>query len=180
MDENAEYNQIKMAQKDIHKTAFRCLGHVRAYEYLVMSFELKNAGTTYQRAMNAIFHDLIGYNMEVYIDDIMVKSKTEEQHLIDLRHALTRMRIHKLKMNPKKCVFGVRAGNFLGLLVHQRGVEVDKNKSRAIMESPSPINKVQLQRLLGKINFLRRLIANLAGKIQPLTLLLRLKDRLFC
>ncbi|XP_070677037.1 uncharacterized protein [Malus domestica] len=153
-----------MAQEDIHKTAFRCPGHVRAYEYLVMPFGLKNAGATYQRAMNAIFHDLIGQNMEVYIDDIVVKSKTEEQHLTDLRQALTRMMTHKLKMNPKKCAFGVRAGNFLGFMVHQKGVEVDKNKSRAIMESPSPTNKVQLQRLLGKINFLRRFIANLAEK----------------
>ncbi|CAN6698561.1 unnamed protein product [Malus baccata var. baccata] len=80
-------------------------------------------------------------------------------------------------MNPKKCAFGVRTGNFLGFLVHQRGVEVDKNKSRAILESLPPTNKIQLQRLLGKINFLRRFIANLAGKIQPLTPLLRLKDR---
>ncbi|CAN6712866.1 unnamed protein product [Malus baccata var. baccata] len=119
----------------------------------------------------------IDASMEVYIDDIVVKSKTEEQHLVDLRQALTRMRIHKLKMNLKKCAFGVRAGNFLGFLVHQRGVEVDKNKSRAILESPPPTNKVQLQRLLGKINFLRRFIANLAGKIQPLTPLLRLKDK---
>ncbi|CAN6542580.1 unnamed protein product [Malus baccata var. baccata] len=86
------------------------------------------------------------------------------------------MRIHKLKMNPKKCAFGVRAGNFLGFLVHQRGVEVDKNKSRAIMEPLPPTNKMQLQRLLGKTNFLRRFIANLVGKIQPLTPLLRLKD----
>ncbi|KAM1875539.1 hypothetical protein FF1_042984 [Malus domestica] len=108
---------------------------------------------------------------------VQTKSKTEKQHLIDLRQALTRMRVHKFKMNPKKCAFGVRAGNFLGFLVHQRGVEVDKNKARAIMESLSPTNKVQLQRLLGKINFLRRFIANLAGKIQPLTPLLRLKDK---
>ncbi|KAM1934701.1 hypothetical protein ACFX15_018857 [Malus domestica] len=118
MDGNAGYNQIKMASEDIHKTAFRCPGHVGAYEYLVMPFGLKNAGATYQRAMNAIFHDLIGHNMEVYIDDIVVKSKTEEQHLIDLRQALTRMRIHKLKMNPKKCAFGMKASNFLGFLVH--------------------------------------------------------------
>ncbi|KAM1231105.1 hypothetical protein TB2_041121 [Malus domestica] len=166
-----------MAPEDIHKTTFRCPDHVGAYEYLVMPFGLKNAGATYQRAMNAIFHDLIGQSMEVYIDDIVVKSKIEEQHLEDLRQTLARMRIHKLKMNPKKCAFGVRAGNFLGFLVHQRGVEVDKNKSRAIMESPSPTNKVQLQRLLGKINFLRRFIANLASKIQPLTPLLRLKDK---
>ncbi|XP_050150474.1 uncharacterized protein LOC126625417 [Malus sylvestris] len=132
-----------------------------------MPFELKNADATYQRAMNAIFHDLIGHNMEVYIDDIVVKSKTEEQHLIDLRQALTRIRIHKLKMNPKKCAFGVKAGNFLGFLVHQIGVEVDKNKARAIMESPSPTNKVQLQRLLGKINFLRIFIANLVVLVPP-------------
>ncbi|XP_070676246.1 uncharacterized protein [Malus domestica] len=177
MDGNAGYNQIKMAPEDIHKTTFRCPGYVGAYEYLVMPFGLKNAGATYQRAMNAIFHDLIGQSMEVYIDDIVVKSKTEEQHLEDLKQTLARMRIHKLKMNPKKCAFGVRAGNFLGFLVHQKGVEVDKNKSRAIMESPSPTNKVQLQRLLGKINFLRRFIANLAGKIQPPTPLLRLKDK---
>ncbi|CAN6552467.1 unnamed protein product [Malus baccata var. baccata] len=152
MDGNVEYNQIKMAPEDIHKTAFRCPGHVGAYEYLVMPFGLKNAGATYQRAMNAIFHDLISQSMEVFIDDIVVKSKMEEQHLVDLRQALTRMRIHKLKMNPKKCAFGVRAGNFLGFLVYQRGVEVDKNKSRAILESPPPTNK-------------------------PLTPLLRLKDK---
>ncbi|KAM2298163.1 hypothetical protein ACFX1X_000154 [Malus domestica] len=165
MDGNAGCNQIKMAKEDIHKIAFRCLGHVGAYEYLVMPFRLKNVGATYQRVMNAIFHDLIGHSVEVYIDDIVVKSKTEEHHLVDLRQALTRMRIHKLKMNPKKYAFRVRSGNFLGFLVHQRGVKVDKNKARVIVESPLPTNKVQLQRLLGKINFLRRFIANLAGRI---------------
>ncbi|KAM2732815.1 hypothetical protein EV2_036324 [Malus domestica] len=70
MDGNVGYNQIKMAQEDIHKTSFRCPGHVGTYEYLVMSFRLKNAGATYQRAMNAIFHDLIGQSIEVYIDGI--------------------------------------------------------------------------------------------------------------
>ncbi|KAM2096889.1 hypothetical protein ACFX1R_020481 [Malus domestica] len=142
-----------------------------------MPFRLKNADATHQKAMNAIFHDLISHSMEVYIDNIVVKSKTNEHHLVDLKQALTRIRIHKLKMNPKKCVFGVKSGNVLGFLAHQRGVEVDKNKARAIVESPSPTNKVQLQRLLGKVNFLRRFIANLASKIQSLTPLLRLKDK---
>ncbi|KAM2344243.1 hypothetical protein ACFXTH_008262 [Malus domestica] len=64
-----------MAQEDIHKTAFRCPGHVGAYEYLVMPFGLKNAGATYQSAMNAIFHDLIGQNMEVYIDDSKIQNR---------------------------------------------------------------------------------------------------------
>nr|XP_028949385.1 uncharacterized protein LOC114821441 [Malus domestica] len=102
-----------MAKEDLHKTAFRCPGYVRAYEYLVRSFELKNVSATYQIAMKTIFHDLIGHSMEVYIDDIMLKSKTEEQHLIDLRQVLTRMRIHKLKMNPKKSAFGKSIGSLL-------------------------------------------------------------------
>ncbi|CAN6579132.1 unnamed protein product [Malus baccata var. baccata] len=84
MDGNAGYNQIKMASEDIHKTAFRCPDHVGAYEYLVMSFGLKNASATYQMTMNAIFHDLISQSMEVYIDDIVVKSKTKKQHLTSI------------------------------------------------------------------------------------------------
>ena len=129
MDGNAGYNQIKMAKEDIHKTTFRCPEHVGAYEYVVMPFGLKNAGATYQGAMNAIFHDLIGHRMEVYIDDIVVKSKTEEQHLEDLRQALARIRTHKLKRNPNNYAIWVRSGNFLGFLVHQREVDVDKNKA---------------------------------------------------
>ena len=80
-------------------------------------------------------------------------------------------------MNPRKCAFGVRSGNFLGFMVHQRGVELDKNKAKAILESLTPTNKVQLRRLLGKINFLRKFIPNLVGKIQPLIPLLRLKNQ---
>ncbi|BFG20914.1 hypothetical protein CerSpe_071880 [Prunus speciosa] len=86
------------------------------------------------------------------------------------------MRAHGLKMNPKKCAFGVTAGNFLGFLVHQRGIKVDKNKATAIMAAPPPRTKKELQSFLGKVNFLRRFISNLAGKIRPLSPLLKLKD----
>ncbi|KAM1846160.1 hypothetical protein ACFX13_020365 [Malus domestica] len=113
MEINAIYNQIKMTKEDLHKTTFRCPGHVRVYEYLVMSFELKNTGAIYQRAMKTIFHDLIGHSMKVYIDDSVVKSNIEEQHLIDLKQVLTRMRIHKLNMNPKKSAFGKSIGSLL-------------------------------------------------------------------
>ena len=75
MDGNAGYNQIFMAEEDIHKTAFRCPGHLGLFEWVVMTFGLKNAGATYQRAMNYIFHELIGKIMEIYIDDVVVKSK---------------------------------------------------------------------------------------------------------
>ncbi len=176
MDGNAGYNQIMMAEQDIHKTAFMCPGHIGAFEYTVMPFGLRNAGATYQRAMNSIFHDMIGHSLEVYIDDVVIKSPEEGNHVSSLRKAFLRMRQHKLKMNPKKCVFGVQAGNFLGFLVHQRGIEVDRNKAKSIIEALPPRNKKELQSLLGKINFLRRFISNSAGKIQPFSSLLRLKQ----
>ena len=73
MDGNTGYNQIFMAEEDIHKTAFRCPGHLGLFEWLIMTFGLKNAGATYQRAMNYIFHELIGKILEIYIDDVVVK-----------------------------------------------------------------------------------------------------------
>ena len=89
-----------------------------------MPFGLKNVGATCQSAMNAIFHDMLGHPMEIYIDDIMVKSKKATEHVNHLRKSFERMRLHQLELNPLKCAFGVQAGNFLGFLVHQRGVEV--------------------------------------------------------
>jgi hypothetical protein len=88
MDGNAGYNQIFMAPKDINKTAFRVPGVVGLFEYVGMTFGLKNAGATYQRAMNYIFHNLIGKLVEIYIDDVVVKSASVEGHLEDLRQVL--------------------------------------------------------------------------------------------
>ena len=88
MDGNARYNQIFMAEEDIHKTAFRCPGHVGLFEWIVMTFGLKNAGATYQRAMNYIFHEIIGKIVEIYIDDVVVQSKGHQKHLADLHKAL--------------------------------------------------------------------------------------------
>jgi hypothetical protein len=125
MDGNASYNQIFMALKDIHKTAFRVPGAVGLFEYVVMTFALKNAGATYQRVMNYIYHDLIGKLVEIYIDDIVVKSTSTGGHLGDLRQVFERTRRFGLKMNPKKCAFRVSAGQFLGFLVHERGIEIN-------------------------------------------------------
>jgi hypothetical protein len=77
-----------MAPEDVNKTAFRVPGAVGLFKYVVMTFGLKNAGTTYQRAMNYIFHDLIGKLVEIYIDDVVVKSASVEGHLKDLRQVL--------------------------------------------------------------------------------------------
>jgi hypothetical protein len=90
-----------------------------------MTFGFKNAGTTYQRAMNLIFHDMLGIILEIYIDDVIVKSNSMDNHLANLRLALERMGRHGLKMNTLKCAFGVSAGKFLGFIIYEHGIEID-------------------------------------------------------
>jgi hypothetical protein len=119
MDDNAGYNQIFMAPEDIHKTAFRVPSAMGLFEYVVMTFGLKNASTRYQRAMNYIYHDLIDILVEIYIDDVVLKSTLIGGHLGDLRQVFERTRRFRLKMNLKKCAFSVSAGQFLGFLVHE-------------------------------------------------------------
>ena len=181
MDGFSGYNKILIVVEDISMTAFRCPSSIETFEWLVMPLGLKNVGTTYQRAMNAIFHVMLVHHMEVYIDDIVIKSKRASEHVDHLRKNFERMRHHQLKLNPLKCAFGVRVGNFLGFLVHQRGIEVDRNKEKAIISAYVPQNKKvwnkkELQNLLGKINYLRRFISNLAGKTKVFSDLVKLKD----
>jgi hypothetical protein len=107
-----------MALEDIHKTAFRVPGAVGLFEYVVMTFGLKNADATCQRAMNYIYHDLISKLVQIYIDDVVVKSTSTGGHLGDLHQVFERTRRFR-KMNPKKCALGVSAGQFLGFLVHE-------------------------------------------------------------
>ncbi|XP_051150162.1 uncharacterized protein LOC127264704 [Andrographis paniculata] len=114
--------------------------------------------------MNTIFHDLIGQSVEVYINDIVVKSKSFSEHLVDLEQAFRRMRHYNLRMNPAKCAFGVASGNFLGFMVHNKGIEVDSNKTKAVINARPPENLKQLQGFLGQVNFLRRFVSNAAEK----------------
>jgi hypothetical protein len=93
-----------------------------------MTFGLKNAKVTYRRAMNLIFHDLLGIIVEVYIDDIVVKSAGLESHLADLHLAFERMRRFGLKMNPLKRAFRVSASKFLGFIIHENGIKIDPKK----------------------------------------------------
>ena len=179
LDGYSGYNQIFIAEEDVSKTAFRCPGALGTYEWVVMPFGLKNAGATYQRAMNTIFHDFINTFMQVYIDDIVIKSVSRKNHIDHLRQSFERMREHGLKMNPLKCAFCVKAGDFLGFVVHKKGIEINQNKTKAILEAKAPSNKKELQSLLGKINFLRRFISNLSGKAQAFSPLLRLNKEGF-
>ena len=94
MDGFSRYIQIIIVIDDIFKTAFRCPGSLGMFEWLVMPFGLKNAGATYQRTMNAIFHDMLGHHMEIYIDDIVVKSKKVTEHVNHLKKSFERMRLY--------------------------------------------------------------------------------------
>jgi hypothetical protein len=104
LDGNAGCNQIFMAKEDVSKIVFRCPGFVGLFEWVVMTFGLKNAGATYQRAMNLIFHDLLRVLMEVYIDDVVVNSVGFEEHMTDLKFLLERMQKYGLQMNPLKSI----------------------------------------------------------------------------
>jgi hypothetical protein len=97
LDGNADYNQIFMAEKDMSKMVFRCPGFISLFQWVVMTFGLKNADPTYQRAMNLIFHDLLGIILEVYINDVIVKLDSIENHLADLCLTLERMCWYGLK-----------------------------------------------------------------------------------
>ena len=115
MDVFSGYNQIRMAEEDQEKTAF--ITSQGLYCYKVMPFRLKNAGATYQRLVNKMFSQQIGRNMEVYVDDILVKSKEELTHLDDLKEMFATLKKYQMRLNPSKCVFGVALGKFLGFMI---------------------------------------------------------------
>jgi hypothetical protein len=132
LDSNDGYNQIFMAKEDISKMVFHCLGFIGLFEWIVMTFGLKNVGATYQRVMNLIFHELLGIILEIYIDDVIVKSDNMDHHLVNLHLALEWKHRYWLKMNPLKCAFGV------------------SNKKVQL-----PQSKNDMQKLLAKLNYLR-------------------------
>ena len=138
-----------------------------------MPFGLKNAGATYQRAATTILHDMIHKEVEVYVDDMIVKSKEREGHYTALQKFFQRIREFRLRLNPQKCTFGVTAGKMLGFLITQRGIEVDPSKIKAILEMPPPRTEKEVRGFLGKVQFIRRFISKLTLTCEPLFGLLK-------
>ncbi|XP_061358283.1 uncharacterized protein LOC133302508 [Gastrolobium bilobum] len=171
MDAYSGYNQIPLLEEDQDKTAF--ITQNANYCYTIMPFGLKNAGATYQRMMNEVFRDLIGNCIEVYIDDMIVKSKTPDQHLADLQGVFGRLRKFNMRLNPSKCAFGVPAGKFLGFMLTERGIEVNADKCKAIIEMRSPQTIKEVQQLTGRLVALTHFLANSAHKSLPLFSLLK-------
>jgi hypothetical protein len=139
-------------------------------------FWFKNATATCQRAMNLIFHDLLGIILEIYIDDVVVKSDSMGSHFANLRLALERMRRYGLKMNLLKCVFGVTTGKFLGFIIQEHHIEIYPTKMESINKVQAPQCKNDMQKFLGKLNYLRWFIFNLSGKMSTFAPILQLKN----
>lgn len=171
MDAFSGYNQIYMEEADQEKTAF--ITDQGLYCYKMMPFGLKNAGATYQRLMNRMFQSQIGRNVEVYVDDLLVKSVRANRHIEDLREAFRTLRKYNMKLNPAKCAFGVSSGKFLGFMVSQRGIEANPEKVRAILEMEAPRTTKQLQQLTGRIAALNRFISRSTDKCLPFFKILR-------
>ena len=123
------YHQIPLALDDQEKTTF--VTPIGNYHYKVMSFGLKNTRSTYQRMMTRMFESQLGKNIEIYIDDMVIKSKMVSEHLGDLRAIFEILRKYKLRLNDSKCSFGVGSGKFLGYMVTHRGIEVNPNQIKA-------------------------------------------------
>ena len=136
MDAFSGYNQIKMVEEDQEKTAF--ITSQGLYFYKVMHFGLKNARATYQRLVNKMFSKQIDRNMEVYVNDMLVKSKEELAYLDNLKKTFVTLKQYQMKLNPSKCVFGIASGKFLGFMVSQRGIEANTEKVQAIINMASP------------------------------------------
>ncbi|KAL0462137.1 UNVERIFIED_CONTAM: hypothetical protein Slati_0101300 [Sesamum latifolium] len=176
MDASQGYHQIMLAPEDWKKVSF--ITSEGTFCYVAMPFGLKNTGATYQRLVDKIFHPQIGRNVEVYVDDMLVKSKKAEEHVKDLEETFSVLRKYKLKLNLAKCAFGVQGGRFLGFMVTQRGIEANPLKIKAIIDMKAPTCLNEAQRLTRRIAALSRFISKSAEKSLPFFKTLR-KAKIF-
>ncbi|XP_020973549.1 uncharacterized protein LOC107646977 isoform X3 [Arachis ipaensis] len=156
MDAYSGYNQILMHPEDQSKTAF--ITEHGNFCYQVMPFGLKNASATYQRLMDKVFHHQIGRNMEIYVDDMVAKTRKEESHCEDLGEIFEQIRAYNMRLNPEKCAFGVKGGKFLGFMLTSRGIEANPEKCSAVLNMTSPKTVKEVQKLAGRIAALSRFL----------------------
>ena len=147
------------------------------YCYNVMPFGLKNARATYQRLVTKMFRSLLGSTMEVYIDDMLVKSKQRPNHAGHLQQTSDLLKEYGMKLNPLKCAFGVIASRFLNFMVTQRGIEANPTQIKAILQSPAPSSKKGIQQLTGRWATLRHFISQFTDRLKPFFATLRGANR---
>jgi len=140
-------------------------------------FKLKNAGVTYQRLMDKIFKDYIGRNIEVYVDDMVVKSEAFDQHLVDMNEVFDQLRCYNMCLNLAKCVFGVEGDKFLGFILTHRGIEVNPDKCTTILSMQSHANLKDVQSLVGRLKSLSRFLPRLVKKVGLIVKTLKKTDK---
>ncbi|KAK9049882.1 hypothetical protein SSX86_031149 [Deinandra increscens subsp. villosa] len=165
LDAYKGYHQIQMAVDDEDKTAF--ITREGTYCYMKMPFGLKNAGATYQRLMDKTFQPQVGRNLEAYVDDIVIKSKSAEEMILDIKETFGRLCSINMKLNPKKCSFGMESGKFLGVFVSKEGIQASKDKVEAVVSMRSPTSIKEVQILNGRLVALHRFLAKAADMSLP-------------
>ena len=175
LDAFSGYHQIPMHSPNAEKTSF--ITPHSLYCYNVMPFGLKKEGATYQRLVTKMFRPLLGNTMEVYIDDMLVKSKQRPDHATHLQQTFDLLREYGMKLNPLKCAFRVNVGRFLGFMVTERGIEANPAQLQAILQSPAPTSKKGIQQLTGRLASLRHFISRFTDRLKPFFSTLRGANR---
>jgi hypothetical protein len=156
------YHQIAIKEEDQEKIAF--ITPFGAYCYTTMSFGLKNAGATYQRAIQACFKKQLNKNVEAYVDDVVVKTRNSSTLIDDLEETFASLREYRWKLNPNKCIFGVPSGKLLGFIISQRGIETNPEKISAITSMKAPTSIKDVQKLTECMAALNRFVSKLGER----------------
>jgi len=176
MEAYSGYNQIPMAEEDKNKTTF--MTESGNYYYNVMPFGLRNAGATYQRMMNKVYDKaLLGDILEVYMDDMIVKSQQEVDHAAHLKRVFEQTRKYNMRLDPEKCTFGVQPGKFLGFYLTEKGIEANPDKCQEFTKLPTPYSKKCIQTLNDMLTALSRFVAKSAQHALSFFKLLRKETR---
>jgi ribonuclease HI len=171
LDGFSGYNQVLVHLDDQDKTSFTTPWGT--FMYVKMPFGLMNAGATFQRAMDITFMEEAGKFIVIYLDDVTMFSKSDDEHLGHLRRVFEKCRRFGISLNPKKCLFGLEEGKLLGHIMSKDGIRIDPSRIEAILKVEHPRNLKELQFFIGQINFLRRFIPNLAELLRNITNMLK-------
>jgi len=171
LDLRSGFHQVKVRASDVEKIAFRTrYGH---YEFLVMPFGVTNAPATFMDLMNRVFSPFLDKFVVVFIDDILVYSKTREEHAEHLRAVFQLLRDHQLYAKLGKCQFWMESVSFLGHIISEQGISVDPRKVEAVQEWPVPTSVSEVRSFLGLAGYYRRFVQDFSRIAEPLTRLTR-------